>query len=157
MSLHRHPSTEALERTPSRETVHDVSDIVGPYTWGILHHAIESFPCGPCAEHGGRLIRGLHDVVNIHLGKPMYAPRDFEFLVEMVAGAARKSASGRARQGMAEIEGEVTRLAQEAGIMSYPRCSGAQVEKFARCVQAGKGGRDSPYPACTAAVGCKPR
>lgn len=159
MIPHRHTSADGLERTRSRETVHDVSEIVGPYTWGVLHHAIETFPCGPCAEHGGRLLRGLHDVVNVHLGKPLYAPEDFQGLVELVVGAARKIAGKGTRPAIARLEGEVARLAHQAGIMSYPRCSSPQGEKPARCVQGvkGRGGAASLYAVCTASMGCKLR
>ena len=48
-----------------------IPEVVGPYAWGVIHHAMESFPCEPCAEHGVKLVRFIHDMVNAKTGKPI--------------------------------------------------------------------------------------
>ena len=55
----------------------NISEVVGPYAWGNLHHAAESFPCPPCAEEGASLLRMAHDLVNHKLGKPLQYAEDF--------------------------------------------------------------------------------
>ena len=54
----------------------DISEVAGPYAWGIIHHAAESFPCPPCAEEGASLMRFAHDLVNYKLDKPVMYPED---------------------------------------------------------------------------------
>lgn len=61
-----------------------VAPIVGPYTWGILQHAVETFPCKTCSEAGRKFIHGIHDLVNIHLGKPVKFPADLQWLKAIV-------------------------------------------------------------------------
>ena len=63
---------------------YDVAAIVGPYTWSMIHHLVENFPCHHCAEEGGRLMRGLHDLVNLKLGKKLQYPADFRYLADAV-------------------------------------------------------------------------
>lgn len=54
----------------------DIAEVVGPYAWAVIHHAVESFPCAPCAEEGASLMRFAHDLVNIKLRKGIRYPRD---------------------------------------------------------------------------------
>lgn len=54
----------------------DVAEVTGPYAWGVIHHAAESFPCPPCAEEGASLMRFAHDLVNLKLGKPVQYVKD---------------------------------------------------------------------------------
>lgn len=133
----------------------DIAEIVGPYAWGVIHHAFETFPCAPCAENGGKLGRGVHDVVNFHRGEPVQHPEDLEFLREAVMEVPPQRSSS-------PLELEVLRLAGEAGIMErakFPKCTPAAGRKFERCVrQVKKGGTaDSPQSVCTVSVGCSPR
>ncbi|MCI0440768.1 MAG: hypothetical protein L0177_16805, partial [Chloroflexi bacterium] len=65
-----------------------ISEIVGPYTWGLLHFAVESFPCPACAEDGKKLIRAIHDLVNWRLEKPMRYPANFRKIAEEFARVA---------------------------------------------------------------------
>ena len=111
------PRGEAVMLQASGQREYDVAQIVGPYAWGILHHIADNFPCGPCAREGGRLLRGLHDLVNAKLGKRLHAPKDFKFLVDQVhnfEGSAEPALS------VDHLEAEVTRLARAAGVLASP-------------------------------------
>lgn len=66
----------------------DVADLVGPYGWGMIHHAAASFPCAPCAAEGSRLMVFAHDVVNARLGKRLHDPDNFAAHVAEAAGFA---------------------------------------------------------------------
>ena len=48
-----------------------ISEACGPFAWAVIHHAAEAFPCAPCAEEGGSLMRFAHDLVNHNLGRPI--------------------------------------------------------------------------------------
>ena len=142
----------------------DMSELVGPYTWSALHHLVQTFPCDTCARHGGRLLRGLHDLVNVGLGKPLFAPRDFKFLVQEVGKAVHEVDLEHPMP--ANFDAEVKRLAVEVGVMphtsaagGFPACTGEDRRKFERCVQQvkGRGGVDSPFAVCTTSVGCTAR
>lgn len=61
-----------------------IPEIVGPYTWGVLQHAVETFPCKTCSEAGSKFIHSIHDLVNIHLGKPVKFPADLQWLKTIV-------------------------------------------------------------------------
>ena len=56
---------------------YNVSEICGPYAWGLIHKAAASFPCEPCAEEGSRLMSAAHDLVNLRLGKQVYNRENF--------------------------------------------------------------------------------
>ena len=155
---------------------YDIAEMMGPYTWGILHHAIESFPCGPCAHDGGRLMRGLHDVVNSMLGKSLFAPKDLEFLAGHVADAMHELPVAVVhKKDLSSIEAEARRLAQKAGFLSvgqltqlqdlgeleltiFPKCGSVDEAKIESCVEQIKkqAGGASPFAVCTASVGCTP-
>lgn len=133
------------------ECVCDIPEIVGPYAWGIIHHAFESFPCPPCAETGGKLARGLHDVINFHTGKGVEHPQDLAFLREAVLEVRVGTES--------PLDQEVIRLAGEIETATFPRCNPVERKTFERCVQQVKeeGSADSPQAVCTVSVGCSPR
>ncbi len=59
------------------EIVFDIADVCGPATWSAIHHLAENFPCAPCAEDAGSLMRFAHDLVNVKIGKPVHFPDDF--------------------------------------------------------------------------------
>ena len=65
----------------------DISEVVGPYAWGIIHHAAESFPCPPCAAEGASLMRFAHDLINHKLGKDLVAPDDLRAWAPVVREA----------------------------------------------------------------------
>ena len=130
---------------PHDDGTWDVGEVVGPYTWGALHYLAENFPCPPCADHAGALMRGFHDVINFRIGKPIQFPADLDLLAHE---------SVEAINSMAPASG----LAM--GAREFPTCTGDQGASFERCVISVKTQDvqpDSPFPVCTAAVGCSPK
>ena len=150
------------------------SEIVGPYAWGILHHAVESFPCGSCAREGTALLHFAHDLVNLKLGKPLQSRieevRPWIVLANDLGGAlARPMARPAAKEGpgprlVAEIARRIKVLAQAAP-EGLPR---SERERWESCVlkvrernqgpgcpPQGTGARDCPIPyaVCTARIG----
>ncbi|MGH7743901.1 MAG: hypothetical protein ACREQ5_03660 [Candidatus Dormibacteria bacterium] len=57
---------------------------IGNRGWEMIHGAIENYPCSLCRESGTRLFRGVHDMVNVFLEKPVAYPKDLLFLQEQV-------------------------------------------------------------------------
>ena len=45
---------------------------IGNRTWKLYHGVMDHYPCSTCREAGLVLISGIHDIVNIHLGKGVY-------------------------------------------------------------------------------------
>ena len=116
MMLHR----AGVEVLPDGQVEYDVAEIVGPYTWSLLHHAVETFPCEHCREEGTRLLHGLHDVVNAELGKPIKFPEDLKFLAAHVDKAIALLPKEQSPAGKLSgaIEAEIERLARGAGFLS---------------------------------------
>lgn len=118
---------------------YDIAEIAGPYTWDILHHVVSRFPCAPCAREGSKLLRGLHDLVNVKIGKPLFAPADFRYLVQMVHDYEGRLDHEGPADNMGRIEAEVRRLARAAGLLrsqSGQSCGKADVSclaEFPRC------------------------
>ena len=57
----------------------------GSSHWKVLHDEVDRIECDFCKHKGIRLMRGLHDSVNKHLGKKVHHPDDLEFLQKHVA------------------------------------------------------------------------
>ena len=114
MTLHR----QGVKQLADGSVEYDVAEIVGPYTWSLLHHAVETFPCEHCREEGTRLLHGLHDVVNADLGKPIKYPQDLKFLAEHVDKAMALVKKAPAGKLSAVNEAEIERLARSAGFLS---------------------------------------
>lgn len=126
----------------------DVGEVVGPYTWGALHYLAENFPCPPCADHAGALMRGFHDVINFRIGKAIEFPADLDLLAhESVLAINSLEISDLPPSGL------------PLGAREFPTCVGDQGASFERCVVSVKDQEvqpDSPFAVCTAAVGCSP-
>jgi hypothetical protein len=63
----------------SREPIHS-----GRKAWRDLESACYNLQCKKCREDCLSFINGLHDAVNIKLGKPMRTPNDFIYLREYI-------------------------------------------------------------------------
>ena len=138
----------------------DIADVVGPFAWGVIHHAMESFPCAPCAENGGKLGRGVHDVVNFHTGKPLQHPEDLEFLRVSVNQVPPQIPPAHTASN--PLDEEIIRLAREVEILGdgeFRSCNAAERERFESCVRQVKeqGTAESPFAVCTVSIGCSPR
>lgn len=67
------------ERGPFRCTGYDGRDV-----WEKIHGALESIPCETCREHAVPLGEGLHDHVNVGLGKEPHDERTYLNFVDEV-------------------------------------------------------------------------
>jgi len=68
--------------------------LIGNRTWKLFHGVINNYPCETCKEGGQVLVSGIHDVVNISLGKGVFdRPKWREFL-RYVEGAKAKDHEG---------------------------------------------------------------
>ena len=45
----------------------------------VLHDEINKIECDFCKDKGKKLMRGLHDSVNLHIGKKAQYPKDLDF------------------------------------------------------------------------------
>ena len=63
--------------------------LIGNRTWALLHGIIDHYPCEQCAEGGRTLISGIHDMVNLSLGKPIYDFDRWQDFLGMVDKARR--------------------------------------------------------------------
>lgn len=62
----------------------------GGKVWKDLHSAVEKIDCEECREHGKDLISGVHDLVNVGLGKKAYDAGNFAKFADEVACAYSK-------------------------------------------------------------------
>ena len=51
----------------------------GAHIWDQLNKTVRKIECDFCRDKGIKLINGMHDSINIHLGKVMKKPKDFNF------------------------------------------------------------------------------
>lgn len=82
------------ERFYTFEVPEGISDaewrkVIGNRAWRVIHGAIENYPCSTCRENGRKLLRGVHDLVNIHTGKKVYDRKSLEFLIGAVDEARK--------------------------------------------------------------------
>jgi hypothetical protein len=56
----------------------------GRRAWSHLEKACDNLQCGECRNDCVKFIRGLHDAINIKLGKPMRSPNDFAYLKDFI-------------------------------------------------------------------------
>jgi hypothetical protein len=56
----------------------------GAHIWSKLHKTVDEIECNYCRTKGIKLMKGLHDSVNTHLGKKKKFPKDFDFLLNYV-------------------------------------------------------------------------
>lgn len=67
------------ERANFRCTGYDGSDV-----WSKIHKLAESIPCDTCREHAVPLMEGVHDHVNVGLGKQPHDERNYQNFVDEV-------------------------------------------------------------------------
>lgn len=58
---------EKIINTPPQD-----KHVWGPLAWKALETVCVSIPCKECSDHCTRMIRFEHDLVNVHLGKPVH-------------------------------------------------------------------------------------
>lgn len=56
----------------------------GSEQWKKIHRAAEEIPCETCKDHAVKLVKGLHDVVNVGLGKKAFDSDNLDEFVNEV-------------------------------------------------------------------------
>lgn len=56
----------------------------GRAAWSALENACGNLQCVECRKDCLRFINGLHDAINVKLGKPLRSPNDLMYLTEFV-------------------------------------------------------------------------
>jgi hypothetical protein len=59
----------------------------GSKHWKILHNEVKKIKCDFCKQKGIKLMHGLHDSVNIHIGKKVKYPNDLKFTHDYIMKA----------------------------------------------------------------------
>jgi hypothetical protein len=65
----------------------------GRRAWTALENACDNLQCKECRNDCVSFIHGLHDAINIKLGKPMQTPNDFIYLRDFVNAMSRSAFS----------------------------------------------------------------
>jgi hypothetical protein len=65
----------------------------GRAAWRAMEDSCRILMCPSCRESCMRLVNGLHDVVNVRLGKPIQRPGDLRFLGAAVASTVNSGAN----------------------------------------------------------------
>jgi hypothetical protein len=73
---------------------------LGNRVWELLHGIANNYGCSSCRPGAKMLISGIHDTVNIFLGKPVYDPENFQKFVEHINEAHRKYEKKGIRHGI---------------------------------------------------------
>ena len=78
---------------------HEDTGYDGSSHWKVLHDEVKSIKCDFCKDKGIKLMSGLHDSVNAHLGKPLFKKANsrldnLEFLLKHVAWSVQKYKPG---------------------------------------------------------------
>jgi hypothetical protein len=61
----------------------------GRRAWSALEKACDNLQCEECRNDCLRFINGLHDAINIKLGKPTRTPGDFMYLRDFINAMSR--------------------------------------------------------------------
>lgn len=81
------------EGIPTKGTISDEEwrKIIGNRAWAMLHGVVDNFPCETCARAGRVLVSGIHDMVNLHTGKPVFDHDKWVEFLGMVEEAKKKN------------------------------------------------------------------
>ncbi len=63
------------------------TEALGTRAWKLLHGIADNYGCEACRHGAQTLISGIHDVVNVHLKKPVFDEKRFKEFSEMVEDA----------------------------------------------------------------------
>ena len=62
----------------------------GSQKWKKIHDTVNSIECEFCRDKGIKLMRGIHDAVNIHIGKKRTIPKRFEIYSKIFSESGSK-------------------------------------------------------------------
>ena len=65
--------------SPEFEFGNEDTGYQGQHIWKKLNDTVREIDCEFCRDKGIKMINGMHDSINIHLGKVMQKPKDFNF------------------------------------------------------------------------------
>jgi len=95
----------------------NVADICGSGWWAAIHALVGAIPCQSCREHGQALTSGMHDLVNVYLGKPIHNRANFHAVAAAFQNAIARDLTGITWQENssqnAAIEEAISEWAQE--------------------------------------------
>ena len=66
----------------------------GSRHWRVLHDEINKIECDFCKDKGKKLMRGLHDSVNLHIGKKAQYPKDLDFALKYILWSKKQLEPG---------------------------------------------------------------
>lgn len=61
---------------------------LGRRAWYVFHAIMDNYGCDACKPTGQILVSGIHDMVNLHLGKGVFDKKRWRTFLELVAKAA---------------------------------------------------------------------
>ena len=65
----------------------DYTQRLGRKVWHLIHTMADTYGCGTCRPAAQMLFSGVHDAVNIHLGKEVYDKKNWRAFVEAIKHA----------------------------------------------------------------------
>ena len=63
----------------------------GSTHWRVIHNEVNKIGCDFCRQKGIKLMRGIHDAVNVHIGKKVFYPNDLKFTHNFVTRAVQNA------------------------------------------------------------------
>ena len=63
----------------------------GSKKWADIHKTVDSIECEFCRQKGIKLMRGIHDAVNVHIGKKVNYPSDLKFTENFIVRASQNA------------------------------------------------------------------
>jgi hypothetical protein len=83
-----------VDRLMNESPGEDYVDRLGRKVWHLKHKIADTYGCPTCRDGAITLTNMEHDVVNVHLGKPVFDEKAFEKGVRMVLEAWHKHKHG---------------------------------------------------------------
>lgn len=91
----------------------EYTEALGHRIWGIFHGIADNYGCHLCKHDAQVLISGIHDIVNVKLGKKVFNKKYFREFNEMVHSALEEKNAGPV------VEHEIEEEEEEAIIVEH--------------------------------------
>jgi hypothetical protein len=93
-----------MDRLMNEEPGEDYTQRLGRKVWYLVHCMADNYGCGSCRPAAQMLFSGVHDAVNIHLGKPIHDPTNWRNFVAAINEAdSHKHASKSIEHSRSEL------------------------------------------------------